>query len=238
MVEDHQALIGDAVINNGPGLMLIVEKLPWGNTLEVTEGVEAALDEMKPGLTGIDIDTTIFRPASFIEESLGQPRPGAAPRLLAGHHGAEVFLFQWRTALISLVAIPLSLVTAALVLYWTGGSINTMVLAGLVIAVGVVVDDAIIDIENIVRRLRQHRASGSTDPQPGGAGGLARGARTYRLCDVDHRRRHVPIFFLDGLTGAFFRPLAISYTLAVLASMVVALTVTPALASSSSETPS
>ena len=70
VVEDHQPLIGDAVINDGPGLMLIVEKLPWGNTLEVTRGVEEALEELQPGLTGIDVDTTIFRPATFIEESL------------------------------------------------------------------------------------------------------------------------------------------------------------------------
>ncbi|MGY3379692.1 CzcA family heavy metal efflux pump [Arthrobacter sp. TE12231] len=231
VVEDHQQLIGDAVINGGPGLMLIVEKLPWGNTLEVTRGVEEALHELQPGLTGIAVDTTLFRPASFIEESLGNL--GLA--LLLGCFLVvlvlSVFLFQWRTALISVMAIPLSLTAAALVLYWTGGTINTMVLAGLVIAVGVVVDDAIIDVENIVRRLRHHRASGGTESTARvvvNASLEVRGPIVYATLIIVAAT--VPIFFLDGLTGAFFRPLAISYTLAVMASMLVALTVTPAMA--------
>ena len=231
VVEDHQQLIGDAVINGGPGLMLIVEKLPWGNTLEVTRGVEEALEELQPGLTGIAVDTTLFRPASFIEESLGN----LSLALLLGCFLVvvvlSVFLFQWRTALVSVTAIPLSLTAAALVLYWTGGTVNTMVLAGLVIAVGVVVDDAIIDVENIVRRLRHHRASGGTESTARvvvNASLEVRGPIVYATLIIVAAT--VPIFFLDGLTGAFFRPLAISYTLAVLASMLVALTVTPAMA--------
>ena len=151
VVEDHQQLIGDAVINDGPGLMLIVEKLPWGNTLEVTRGVEEAMKQLQPGLTGIAVDTAI----SGRRRSLRNPWATLAlPSLLGCLLVVLVlglFLFQWRTALVSVLAIPLSLVAAALVLYWTGGTVNTMVLAGLVIAVGVVVDDAIIDVENIVR---------------------------------------------------------------------------------------
>jgi len=231
VVEDHQQLIGDAVINGGPGLMLIVEKLPWGNTLEVTRGVEEALKELQPGLTGIAVDTTLFRPASFIEESLGN----LSLALLLGCFLVvlvlSVFLFQWRTALVSVTAIPLSLMAAALVLYWTGGTINTMVLAGLVIAVGVVVDDAIIDVENIVRRLRHHRASGGTESTARvvvNASLEVRGPIVYATLIIVAAT--VPIFFLDGLTGAFFRPLATAYTLAVMASMLVALTVTPAMA--------
>src|SRR6478752_5577269 len=226
VVEDHQQLIGDAVINGGPGLMLIVEKLPWGNTLEVTRGVEEALKELQPGLTGIAVDTTLFRPASFIEESLGN----LSLALLLGCFLVvlvlSVFLFQWRTALVSVTAIPLSLMAAALVLYWTGGTINTMVLA-----VGVVVDDAIIDVENIVRRLRHHRASGGTESTARvvvNASLEVRGPIVYATLIIVAAT--VPIFFLDGLTGAFFRPLATAYTLAVMASMLVALTVTPAMA--------
>ena len=162
VVEDHQPLIGDAVINDGPGLMLIVEKLPWGNTLDVTAAVEAAIDELQPGLPGSQIDTTIFRPATFIEMAienltkallLGCPAGGPGPRRLPLRvaHGAD----QRRSP------FPLSLVAAGLVLYLRGATINTMVLAGFVIAVGVVVDDAIIDVENIVRRLRQARQEGS-----------------------------------------------------------------------------
>lgn len=231
VVEDHQQLIGDAVINGGPGLMLIVEKLPWGNTLEVTRGVEEALKGLQPGLTGITVDTTLFRPASFIEESLGNLSVALLLGCLLVVLVLSLFLFQWRTALVSVVAIPLSLVAAALVLYWTGGTVNTMVLAGLVIAVGVVVDDAIIDVENIVRRLRQHRASGGTESTARvvvNASLEVRGPIVYATLIIVAAT--VPIFFLDGLTGAFFRPLATSYTLAVMASMLVALTVTPAMA--------
>ena len=231
VVEDHQQLIGDAVINGGPGLMLIVEKLPWGNTLEVTRGVEEALKELQPGLTGIAVDTTLFRPATFIEESLGNLSVALLLGCLLVILVLSVFLFQWRTALVSVAAIPLSLLTAALVLYWTGGTVNTMVLAGLVIAVGVVVDDAIIDVENIVRRLRQHRAAGGTDSAARvvvNASLEVRGPIVYATLIIVAAT--VPIFFLDGLTGSFFRPLAISYTLAVFASMLVALTVTPAMA--------
>ncbi|TAL07365.1 MAG: efflux RND transporter permease subunit [Chloroflexota bacterium] len=228
---DHQPLAGDAVINDGPGIMLIVEKFPWANTLELTRGVEAALDELRPGLTGIDIDTTIFRPASFIEVAL----ENLSRALLLGSVLVFLililFLFDWRTALISLVAIPLSLMTAALVLFARDATINTMILAGFVISVGVVVDDAIIDVENITRRLRQHRRDGT-----GGSTASiilessleVRSSIVYAtLIDVV---AITPIFFIGGLSGAFFQPLAISYGLAVLASLLVALTVTPAMA--------
>lgn len=231
VVEDHQPLIGDAVINNGHGLMLIVEKLPWGNTLDVTKGVEEALHELQPGLNGISFDTTIFRPASFVEESISNLSLALLLGCLLVVLILGAFLFQWRTALISLIAIPLSLLTAALVLYFTASSINTMVLAGLVIAVGVVVDDAIIDVENIMRRLRQHRARGSDESTSSvvlKASLEMRSPIVYATLIIVVAA--VPIFFLDGLTGVFFRPLAVTYTLAVLASMVVALTVTPALA--------
>jgi CzcA family heavy metal efflux pump len=235
VVEDHQPLIGDAVINDGEGLMLIVEKLPWGNTLEVTRGVEEAMELMAPALPGVAVDTTIFRPATFIETALGNLTNALVLGCLLVVLVLVAFLFAWRTAVISLVAIPLSLVAAGLVLHLRGATINTMVLAGLVISVGVVVDDAIIDIENIVRRLRQQRLRGTTD-----RGGRST-ARVVLEASLEVRSpivyatliivaAAVPIFFLEGLTGSFFRPLATSYTLAVLASMVVALTVTPALA--------
>ena len=231
VVEDHQPLIGDAVIDDGPGLMLIVEKLPWGNTLQVTRGVEDALKELEPGLSGIKVDPTIFRPASFIEtayENLGRSLlVGCLLVLLV----IVFFLFEWRTALISVVSIPLSLVAAGLVLYYRGTTVNTMILAGLVIAVGVVVDDAIIDVENIVRRLRQARREGSTKSTAAivlDASLEVRGPIVYATLIIIAAA--APVFFLQGLTGSFFKPLAMSYTLAVLASLVVALTITPALA--------
>jgi CzcA family heavy metal efflux pump len=227
----HQPLFGDAVVNDGPGLLLVVEKFPWANTLDVTRGVEEALEELKPGLPGIDFDTTIFRPASFIEIAVSNLTNALLVGSILVFVVLILFLFDWRTALISLVAIPLSLTAAALVLYWRGTTINTMILAGLVISVGVVVDDAIIDIENIVRRLRQHRLEGSTRSTASvilESSVEVRSAIIYAtLIDIV---AIAPVFFIEGLSGAFFRPLAISYGLAVLASLFVALTVTPALA--------
>jgi CzcA family heavy metal efflux pump len=142
-----------------------------------------------------------------------------------------LFLFEWRMALISLLTIPLSLMAALLVLYWRGATINTMTLAGLVIALGAVVDDAIIDVENITRRLREERLAGGGRPTREvilSACLEVRSPIVYATLII--LAASVPVFLLTGLTGAFFRPLALSYTLAIAASMAVALTVTPALA--------
>ena len=140
------------------------------------------------------------------------------------------FLFDWRTAVISLTAIPLSLIAATLVLTAMGATLNTMVIAGLVIAMGEVVDDAIIDVENIVRRLRLNRAS----PRPRSAFRVVLDASLEVRSAVVYASLivilvFVPVFFLEGLSGSFFRPLALAYVLAILASLLVALTVTPAL---------
>jgi len=230
LVRDHQQLAGDAVINDGPGLMLIVEKLPWANTLDVTRGVEAALAELAPGLPGITIDSTIFRPATFIEDAIANLNSAIVIGALLMILMLGLFLYEWRTAVISVVAIPLSLVAAGLVLHTRGATINTMILAGFVIALGDIVDDAIIDIENVVRRLREARSQGgeiSTARIILKASLEVRSAIVYAtLIEVV---AVVPIFMLVGLSGSFFRPLVTSYALALLASMVVALTVTPAL---------
>jgi CzcA family heavy metal efflux pump len=230
VTEGHQPLIGDAVINSGPGLMLVVEKFPWANTLDLTHGVEDALDELRPGLPGLEMDATIFQAANFIHLAVHNLTRALILGSLLVLLVIALFLFEWRTALISMIAIPLSLLTAALILDARGATINTMVLTGMVIAVGVVVDDAIIDIENIVRRLRITKKEGtpySTTQVILDASLEVRSAIIYAtLIDV---ATLVPIFFVQGLTGALFAPLAVSYGLAVLASMMVALTVTPAL---------
>jgi CzcA family heavy metal efflux pump len=226
----HQPLFGDAVVNDGPGLLLVVEKFPWANTLDLTQGVEEALDEMRPGLPGMQIDSTIFRPATFIDLSIDNLTKALLLGTLFVVLVLGAFLFEWRAALISLIAIPLSLMAAGLVLYALGSTLNTMVLAGFVIAVGVVVDDAIIDIENIVRRLRENRRA-KTGKSP--ASIILEGSLEVRSAIVYATLIIVlavlPVFLIQGVSGAFFRPLVFSYGLAVLASMVVALTVTPAL---------
>ncbi|HYR90374.1 MAG TPA: efflux RND transporter permease subunit [Terriglobia bacterium] len=230
VVEGFPQPIGDAVINDGPGILLIVEKQPAGNTLDVTHNVEAALDALRPGLKDVDVDSTIFRPATFIEMSLSNLNRALIFGAILVVIILIVFLFEWRTALISLTALPLSLLAAALIIHYAGQTINTMVLAGLAIALGEVVDDAIIDVENIVRRLRLNRAN--PNPEPGfqvvlKASLEVRSAVVYASVIVG--LVFLPVFFLDGLAGSFFRPLALSYVLAVLASLAVALTVTPAL---------
>ena len=231
VVIGHPPEIGDAVINAGLGIMLIVEKQPWANTLAVTRGVEAAMEDLKPALAGIEVDTTIFRPATFVERSIANLTEAMWVGCALVAVVLVVFLFDWRAALISATAIPLSLLAAVTVLYYRGSTINTMVLAGLVIALGEVVDDAIIDVENIVRRLRQNRES----PTPQSAFRVVleaslevRSAVVYASLIVI--LTFLPVFFMTGLAGSFFRPLAATYTIAILASLVVALTVTPAMA--------
>jgi Cu/Ag efflux pump CusA len=230
VVVDHQPLIGDAVVNDGDGLMLVIEKFPGANTLEVTRGVEKALEDLKPGLAGMEPDTSVFRPASFIEDAIDNLTLALliAGILLALVVGA--FLFQWRTVLIALFVIPLSLIAAGLVLHLLDETFNAISFAGLAVALAVVIDDAVAGAENVARRIRQHREVGSDRPtidivseathevrSP-----LAYGAFITLLAIV-------PVAVMQGRPGAFFEPLALAYAIAVAAAMVVAMTVTPAL---------
>src|SRR6266542_3109293 len=199
VVSDHQPLIGDALVSDGPSLLLVISKLPGANTLEVTRGVDEALAALRPGLGGIQTDSTIFRPASFIESAIHD--------------------------------VGLSLEMAALVLQARGATFNIMVLAGLVVALGVVIDDAVVDLDNIRRRLRERRRQGDQRS----AAAVVLDASVEMRGPVVHATlilvvAAVPALLVQGLTGSFLRPLAASYALAVLASLVVALTVTPALA--------
>ena len=150
----YQPLIGSAIIDGGPGLLLVVEKLPWANSLQMTAGVERALKDLRPGLPGIRFDTKVFQQADFVKLAISNLTQALVLGFILVVIILALFLFEWRVALISLLTIPLSLVATILVLYWRGATINTMTLAGLVIALGAVVDDAIIDVENITRRLR------------------------------------------------------------------------------------
>ena len=230
VVEDHQPLIGDAIINDGPSLLLVVEKLPGVNTLEVTRGVEEAIDALRPGMTGIEFDATLFRPATYIEmaaANLGNALVVGAVLVVVA---LFVFVWNWRVALISAVVIPLSLMASLLVLYQRGATLNAMVLAGLAVAIGAIIDDAIIDVDNIARRLRQLRKEG-TDKSPVRivveASLEMRGAIVFATLIM--LLAVLPVFFMEGTSGALFQPLVTSYALAVLVSMMVALIVTPAL---------
>ena len=230
VVEDHQPLIGDAVHGDGPGLLLVVEKFPGANTLEVTQGVEDALAALGPGLNDVQIDSSLYRPASFVETAVDNLTTalllGALLLLLV----LGVFLFSWRTALISVLAVVLSLAAALSVLYLRGVTLNAIVLAGLVMALGVIVDDAVVDVENVARRLRQPRPEGD-DRSPArvifDAAVEVRSPVAYAT--VAMAVAVVPVFFMEGLTGSLLPPLVWSYLLAIAVSTLVALFVTPAL---------
>lgn len=230
LVEDTWPMIGDAVINDGEGLLLIVEKFPWANTVEVTHGVETALEEMKPGLPNINIDSTIFRPATFVEVAM----ENLLNSLLVGAGLVVIvlllFLWDWRIALISATIIPVTAVITLLVLSLFNTTLNVMVLAGLIIAIGAVVDDAIVDVENVVRRLREYRRAGSdlsTETIVLDASLEVRSAIVN--ASLIEMTTLLPVFFMEGLSGAFFQPLAFAYVIATLVSPLVAMTVTPAL---------
>ena len=230
VVEDHQPLIGDAVLGEGPGLLLVIEKFPDANTVEVTHGVDEALEALAPGLSGVQIDASLFRPANFIETAVGNLTIamllGALVLLLV----FGVFLFEWRSALLSVASILLSVLAALTVLWLREATLNAIVLTGLVMALGALVDDAIVDVENIARRLRRHRrdsGDASTAKVVFDASLEVRSPIAYATLIM--LVAVLPVFFMRGLTGAFLPPMALSYMLAVLASMLVALTVTPVL---------
>ncbi len=224
--------IGGAAVMGKPGVVLLVSGQLGANTIDVTEGIETALADLKPLIDKEDVElrADLFRPADFIAISTGNVRNSL---LLGGALVVVVlclFLFDLRTATISCMAIPLSLLAAIAVLNALGATLNAMTLGGLAIAIGEVVDDAVIDVENIARRLRLNRRS--PNPLPASqvilnASLEVRGAVVYATFAVI--LVFVPVVLLPGLAGRFFAPLGLAYVLAILASLVVALTVTPAL---------
>jgi len=231
VAEDHQQLIGDATVNGIPGMLLVIEKFPSANTLEVTAGVDAVLNDMRAGLAGIEIDTAVFRPANYIEMMISNLTNSLTIGLALALIVLFLFLWNWRTAFISLIVIPLSLVAAAMVLYWRGATLNTMTIAGLMIALGVIIDDIIIDMDHLSRRLREARAQNNTLSTFGIVHSSLlemRGSVIYATLIL--LLIALPIFFMEGLSGLFFTPLITSYVIAMLTSLVVALTVTPGLA--------
>lgn len=225
--------VGAASIGNQPGVMLIVESQYRADTMSVTESVEQALAGLKPVLAAnqVVLHADIFRPANFIMAAIGHLRTAL---LLGGVLVIAVlflFLFNVRTAFISATAIPLSLLTAVIVLNYFGVSLNTMTLGGLAIALGEVVDDAIVDVENIFRRLRENQALAkplSAERVVLKASLEVRSAVVFATFIV--ALVFLPVLTLSGVAGKLFAPLGIAYILAILASLIVALTVTPALA--------
>ena len=232
VAEGAEPKIGDSLINGQPGVLLTLSSQPGANTLEVTKALESALDQFKPlfDRNGIHVVPTIHRPATFIERSLHNIEHSLYLGAIFVAIVLFLFLGHFRITLISLTAIPLSLLTAIVILDRLGISLNTITLGGLAVAIGEVVDDAIIDVENILRRLREN--SSLKNPRSAfnvilDASLEVRSAVVYATFIVAFV--FLPILMLSGLQGSFFAPLAVSYILAILASLAVALTITPAL---------
>jgi CzcA family heavy metal efflux pump len=233
VVEGAEPKYGDSVVMGRPGVLMTMSSQYGANTMEVTLALEAALAELKPVFAkeGITLYPRLHRPATFIEAALRNMEHSLA---LGGVLVAAVLfllLGSARTAGISLTAIPLSLLTAVIVLEKCGITINTITLGGLAIALGEVVDDSIIDVENIFRRLRENKALATPRPVFGvvlAASLEVRRAVVFATFIV--ALVFLPVLTLTGLQGSFFAPLALSYILAIMASLLVALTVTPALA--------
>jgi Cu/Ag efflux pump CusA len=235
VVEDHQPLIGDNISGGRDGdLLLVIEKFPDANTLEVTKGVEAALAALAPGLSGINIDTTVYRPASSIETAIGNLGVAVLIGAMALVIVITAFSYDWRTTVISALAILLSLVAAGLVLYLWGAGFNAVILTGLLVALAAVVGDVVTSLDAIKRRLREQQDEAiatSTADVIRAAVMEARVPLVYAT--LIGLLALVPIYavgFTWGLPSAFYGPLALAYAVALLVSMVVALTVTPALA--------
>jgi CzcA family heavy metal efflux pump len=225
--------VGDAAVDGEPGVILEVDKLPGANTLEVTRLLEAALAEIAAGLPpGMSLHPALFRQANFVERAVGNLEWVLWIGVALVVAVLLLFLLDLRTALVSLTAIPLSLLAAILVLRAFGVALNTMTIGGLAIAVGEVVDDAIIDVENILRRLRENRREGHGRQVTAvilDASIEVRSAVVYATFIV--ALVFMPVFFLSGFQGRLLAPLGLAYVAATLSSLVVALTVTPALAS-------
>ena len=232
VAEGPQPPIGAALVDGKPGIILRVNAQYGSNTLAVTHRIDQALKGIRPPLRrqGIRVNEQLFRAANFIQTALSNLRSSLIIGGVLVLVVIFLFLFDFRTAAISCTAIPLSLLAAITVMEHMGFTLNTMTLGGLAIAIGEVVDDAVIDVENILRRLRENRHA--ENPRPAirvifDASIEVRSAVVYATFAVV--LVFVPILMMSGIPGALFRPLGLAYIFSVLASLLVALTVTPAL---------
>src|SRR6478752_5174333 len=228
---DHQPLIGDALLTGNEDSLIVVEKFPGANTLDVTRGVEAALDRLRPGLAGVSIDTSVSQPASYIDDSISNLQIALIAGAVLLIAALGFMLHGWRSGLIAVVAIPISMAAALLVLDLRGETVNLMIVAGLLIALAILVDDAVACTGTIAARVRADREAGGETPVHAlvleAAAAARRGivyATLIALLPL------LPYLFSEGVDQAVAEPLVLSLLLAILASLLVSVTVTPALA--------
>ncbi len=232
VIEGHPPLIGDAIVNNEPALLLVVEKMPDVDAREVIRGLDTALDSLRLGLSGVEIDSSIYRSTDFLEVAIDNVGKAVTVGLVLLVLALFALFYEWRAAVISAISVLLSISAAALVLYVSGRTINIMVLAGFAAALAIVVDDAVVDVERILRRLREQK----TTPSAGRLGAIIVQAVAETRTPLLYATLIIvlltaPVFFLTGAAKLFFEPLVASYLLALFASLLVAVTATPALAS-------
>jgi CzcA family heavy metal efflux pump len=221
---------GDASLNGKQAIVLMVNKQPLADTPTVTRAIEAAMQEVKVGLPkDVKVQVT-FRQEDFIDASIENVREALVEGSIIVAIILIPFLMDWRTLVVSLTALPLSLLLGLLALNWLGQGLNTMTLGGLAVAIGSAVDDAIVDAENVYRSLRENKVSGNPKPA---LEVVFEGCQEVRDSLFGATLITVvvfsPIFALAGVEGRIFTPMGVAYLVAVLASSVTALTVTPAL---------
>lgn len=225
---------GDAGFNAKPAVILAIQKQPNADTVTITREIERVLPELQRVMPeGVRVTDIQFRQATFIESSIANVKKVLVEALVVVAVVLFAFLLNWQTTLISLLAIPLSVLTSVIVFQAMGLSINTMTLGGLAIAIGALVDDAVVDVENIYRRLGLHRAAGGRDRRSI--------AEVVAAASIEVRTGilyataiivlvFIPLFALSGIEGRLFAPLGIAFIVSILASLLVSMTVTPVLA--------
>ncbi len=230
VIEDHSLLIGDAVLKKGPGLILVVEKLPGADALAVDRGVESAMGELEPGLSGITIDTSLFRPGTYLADSLRSIGIAGLIALLAVCAWLGVAYRSWRVALSAGISIAASLLAASLVLLAAGLTFNVAILTGLVMALGVIVDDVVVAASALkYHPAREGETSVGLTPSESVAETLLSARTSLGFAFAVLVLVSVPFFFVPGIAGTLSMQLIIAYLAALVASAAVAAVVTPAL---------
>lgn len=231
--ERPQVMRGDASINGHPAVVMAIQKQPTGDTIKLSKEIAVALKEIEKSLPeGIELQTSLFKQATFIENAVHNVVEALRDGVILVFIVLFIFLMNFRTTIITMTAIPLSFLLTAIVFKIFGLSVNTMTLGGLAIAIGELVDDAIVDVENVFRRLKENRSSANPkNPLRVIFDASSEVRNSIVIATIIVCLVFIPLFNLGGIEGRLFIPLGISYVISLLASMVVSLTVTPALCS-------